>query len=227
MSLRELRGREPKTETVVIDRENPEPERIARAVAVLGQGGLVAFPTDTVYGLGADALNALAVQAVYRVKKREGTKPLILQVAEVGGLEKLVKSPSEEAMRLIEHFWPGPLTLVLEAQSVVPPEVTGGGKSLGVRVPASRVALSLLRAWGGALTAPSANISGHPSPRTAREVEEQLGGRIAMILDGGRTKVTREVSTILDMTQDPPRLLRKGVIAREEIESVLGKTVEC
>lgn len=216
-----------KTEIVVVDREDPEPEGIARAVAVLRQGGLVAFPTDTVYGLGADGFNAGAVREVFRVKGRERTKPLILQVAEVEELGKVIKNPGEEAGRLMERFWPGGLTLLLEAQSVVPPEVTGGGRTLGVRIPACQVALSLLSAWGGPLTAPSANTSGCPSPRTAQEVEEQLGGRIDMILDGGSTKVTRQASTVLDMTQDPPRLLREGVISREEIEAALGKSIEC
>jgi L-threonylcarbamoyladenylate synthase len=186
----------------------------------LRAGGLVGFPTETVYGLGADALNARAVEAIFAAKGRPADDPVIVHLAESSQVER-VAVPTPAAWQLGEAFWPGPLTLVLPRRPNVPPAVTAGLDSVGVRVPSHPVAQALLRESRLPLAAPSANLFGRPSPTTAQHVLDDLDGRIDAVVDGGPTTVGVE-STIVDLTTSPPRLLRPGGLAAEAIEAVLG-----
>jgi L-threonylcarbamoyladenylate synthase len=194
---------------------------LAAAAAILQAGGLVAFPTETVYGLGANALDPQAVEGIFRAKGRPADDPVIVHLPAAETLVR-VAAPTATAWHLAEAFWPGPLTLVLPKQPEVPPAVTAGLESVGVRVPSHPVALALLQTSGLAVAAPSANLFGRPSPTTARHVQDDLDGRIDAVIDGGPTSVGVE-STIVDLTTDPPRLLRPGGLAAEAIESVLGR----
>lgn len=208
------------TRRVPVDPWNPDPAALSEAAAVLRRGGLVAFPTETVYGLGANALNPDAVRGIYRAKGRPADNPLILHLArreEAGALA--IETP--RARRLMEAFWPGPLTLVLPARPVVPTETRGGLDTVALRMPDHPVAAALIAAAGFPLAAPSANRSGRPSPTDAESVWEDMEGRADMILDAGPVAVGIE-STVLDVTVDPPLLLRPGGIAREVLEEFLG-----
>jgi L-threonylcarbamoyladenylate synthase len=209
-------------ETVVLPVNAAEPEAavIARAAAVLRAGGLVAFPTETVYGLGANALDAAAVGRIFEAKGRPANNPLIVHVAETAEALQVAAWP-ETAARLAARFWPGPLTLVLPRRDVVPRAVTAGGPTVAVRVPAHPVARALIRAAGVPVAAPSANRSAQLSPTRAAHVLSALAGRIEMLLDGGPTAGGLE-STVLDVTCTPPRLLRPGLVAPGEIEVVVG-----
>ena len=202
--------------------EAPTSDAIARAAAILRSGGLVAFPTETVYGLGGDATNDRAVAAIFAAKDRPRFNPLIVHVAEAAAAEQLAAF-DERARLLAARFWPGPLTLVLRraANSPVSRLASAGLDSVAVRVPAHPVALALLRAAGLPVAAPSANPSGRLSPTTAEHVARGLGGRAAMILDGGPCPVGVE-STVLDLTGGRPRLLRPGGVAAAELESLVG-----
>jgi L-threonylcarbamoyladenylate synthase len=210
--------------TPVLDVRSPEGlrEGIARAGEVLRAGGLVAFPTETVYGLGANALKATAVRRIFRAKGRPPTNPVIVHVAEVGAARDLAAGWPEAADRLAERFWPGPLTLVVPRRPHVPDNVTAGGPTVAIRVPAHPVALALLRECGLPVAAPSANRSNRLSPTLAEHVRSDLDGRIDLILDGGPTPGGIE-STVVDVTCSPPRLLRPGLIAIAELEGLLGE----
>ena len=210
-----------RTELLSVDPISPEPERIARAAAVLHRGGLVAFPTETVYGLGANALDAAAIAGIFRAKGRPANNPLIVHVPEARDALPLVADWPDTAERLAQRFWPGPLTLVLPKKVVVPDIVTAGGPTVAVRVPAHPVALALLRAAGIPIAAPSANRSTQLSPTRAEHVIRGLDGLIDLILDGGPTTGGLE-STVLDVTTSPPRLLRPGLVGQAEIEAVIG-----
>ncbi len=196
-------------------------ENIVLAAAVLRGGGLVAFPTETVYGLGADASNRKAVARIFAAKGRPCDHPLIVHLAETGALERWARDIPPVAWRLAERFWPGPLTLILKRAPGVADEVTGGQDTIGVRVPGHPVALALLRAFGGGVAAPSANRFGRLSPTAALHVRDEIGGAVDCILDGGECVVGIE-STILDLTAERPRLLRPGVIHGEDLAAVLG-----
>lgn len=209
------------TRILNIDAHRPDPRFIAKAAAVLRAGGLVAFPTETVYGLGADGLNPAAVARIFEAKERPPTDPLILHIAEPEALASLVLEVPQAARELANRFWPGPLTLVLPKRPVVPDIVTAGLPTVAVRMPAHPVALALIRAAGTPVAAPSANRFGHTSPTTAQHVLEDLGGRIDLILDAGPTPVGVE-STVLDLTGPLPTILRPGGLPREAIEAVVG-----
>lgn len=194
---------------------------IARAAAVLAAGGLVAMPTETVYGLGADARNAAAVRRIFAVKRRPVDHPLIVHLASAAQLADWCREVPPAAGLLAKAFWPGPMTLILKRDPRVLVEVTGGQDSIGVRVPGHPVALALLRAFGGGVAAPSANRFGKVSPTTAVHVRAELGDEVDMILDGGACEVGIE-STIVDLTGARPRILRPGRVTRGDIERVLG-----
>lgn len=194
---------------------------IDQAAAVLRAGGLVALPTETVYGLGANAEDAAAVSRIFQVKGRPASHPLIVHIAGAEQLDAWVKDVPEAARLLAEHFWPGPLTLVLRRGARVPLEATGGLETVAVRVPDHPLALALLEAFGGGITAPSANRFGSVSPTTADDVRAELGDAVDFVLDGGRCEVGVE-STIVDVTGDTPAILRPGGVAREDLEAVLG-----
>ena len=195
---------------------------LVEAARILVGGGLVAFPTETVYGLGANALDAQAVQKIFLAKGRPSDNPLIVHLADFAQLQEIACEIPPEAERLARHFWPGPLTLVLKKRLVVPDVVTGGLDSVAVRIPAHPLALALLRAAGRPIAAPSANLAGKPSPTSARHVIDDLAGRIDAVLDGGSCAVGVE-STILDIRGGCPLLLRPGGVTPEQISSVLGK----
>lgn len=198
-----------------------DPRAVAEAAAELRTGHLVAFPTETVYGLGADGLNPEAVAEIYRAKGRPSNNPLILHVADVAAARELVREWPSEAQALAERFWPGPLTLVLPASDRVPEIVRAGNPTVALRCPAHPVALALLRATGRPLAAPSANRSTEISPTTAEHVMKGLRGRLGLILDGGPTRAGLE-STILDLARRPHRLLRPGPLPVGELEALLG-----
>ena len=197
------------------------PDAIRHAAAVLRAGGLVAFPTETVYGLGADALDPAAVGRIFAAKGRPNYNPLIVHATDVHAVQRLVTRWPAAAQRLAERFWPGPLTLVLPRASVVPDAVTAGLGSVAVRIPAHPVALALLREAGIPVAAPSANRFTELSPTTASHVASALGDRVDLILDGGATEVGIE-STVLDLTGAVPVVLRPGMISLEALSAEIG-----
>lgn len=200
----------------------PEPEVVEAAARVLRGGGLVAFPTETVYGLGADALDAEAVQRIFEAKARPADDPVIVHVCEAGAeVDRVAVDVSDEARRLMQRFWPGPLTLVLKRGPRVPTVVTAGGDTVAVRCPDHPLARALIRAAGTPLGAPSANRFAHTSPTSAQHVLDDLEGRIEMVLDGGPTRIGVE-STVLDMTAEVPTVLRPGGVSLEALTGELG-----
>ncbi len=199
----------------------PDDRTILEAAAILVAGGLVAFPTETVYGLGADGLNPEAVARIYSAKGRPATNPVILHVADVAGAQALVSEWPETARLLAERYWPGPLTLVLPASEAVPSIVRAGGPTVALRCPAHPVALALIRAVGRPLAAPSANRSQHLSPSLALHVVSSLGQAVDLVLDGGATEAGLE-STILDLSGARPRILRPGPITPAELARTIG-----
>ena len=199
------------------------PDLIA-AVEVLRAGGLVGLPTETVYGLGADASNDLAVRRIFAVKGRPSTHPLIVHVASVEHARTWALELTAAGEQLARAFWPGPLTLIVKRSARASDAVTGGQDTVGLRVPSHPLALELLRLFDGGVAAPSANRFGKVSPTTAAHVKSELGAEVDLILDGGPSQVGVE-STIVDVTCDPPRLLRPGGISREAIEGVLGRAL--
>lgn len=204
-----------------VDPEEPEIDKIRAAADAIRRGGLVAFPTETVYGLGANALDHKAVEQIYTAKKRPLDNPIIVHVASREEVYRLSEEMPEKAAKLMDVFWPGPLTLVLMAAKIVPTATTGGLDTVAVRMPSHKVALALIGASGVPIAAPSANLSGRPSPTTAEHVRQDLEGRIDVILDAGPTAVGVE-STVLDLTTDPPQVLRPGGVPYEELKKVIG-----
>lgn len=204
-----------------VDPANPEPEKIALAAAIIQGGGLVAFPTETVYGLGANAFDDSAVRRIFKVKARPSEDPLIVHISNYADLDTITGHIPPITAALAQAFWPGPLTLVLPGSPLVPACVSAGLNNVAVRMPAHPVALALLRAAGVPIAAPSANRFGHTSPTTAAHVLQDLGDYIDMILDGGEASVGVE-STVLDLTGTLPVILRPGGLTREEIERLIG-----
>ena len=198
---------------------------ILAAAAILRSGGLVAVPTETVYGLAADATQERAVQANYDAKGRPETKPLNVLVDGMDMVETVCQDIPPDAYKLAEAFWPGPLTMILWGNGSLPPIVPAGGETQGVRCPDHPDTLAVIRALGRPLACPSANLSGQSSPKSAEDVLAQLYGRIDAVLDGGPCSVGVE-STILDLTVVPYRILRRGGLSREAIGAVLGREVE-
>ena len=194
------------------------------AAEILRSGGLVAFPTETVYGLGADAENPVAVARIFAAKGRPADHPLIVHIGNPGQLTRWAKDVPDAAWRLARRYWPGPLTLILQRARRVPDIVTGGQDTVGLRIPDHPLALALLEAFGGGIAAPSANRFGRLSPTTAAHVHEELGDAMDLILDGGPCRVGIE-STILDLSGQQPRLLRPGAITFAEIETILEQPV--
>lgn len=197
---------------------------ITQAAAILASGGLVAFPTETVYGLGADARNEEAVRKVFEAKQRPQDHPLIVHVADLKQISDWASEIPPEALELARVFWPGPLTLILKKQPGVLDIVSGNQDTIGLRIPRHPIAQGLLKAFGGGIAAPSANKFTHISPTTAAAVREELGHKVDLILDGGDCDVGLE-STILDLSRGSPVILRPGMISKEAVENVLGKPV--
>ncbi|MDO4977739.1 MAG: L-threonylcarbamoyladenylate synthase [Eubacteriales bacterium] len=215
-----------KLHTEYIDLGGVSPEECARALKKAGQiirdGGLVAFPTETVYGLGADGMNEEACAHIYEAKGRPSDNPLILHIVDFEQVDEIAKDISEDARKIMETFWPGPLTVVLHKKDIVPDRTTGGLATVAVRMPSHEDARAFIRESGRIIAAPSANTSGKPSPTLGQHVYEDMNGRIPMILDGGAVGIGIE-STIVDMTGDCPMILRPGFISRQDIEEVLGQ----
>lgn len=211
-----------RTELVKIDRGQMSSHIMKKAGEILRSGGLVAFPTETVYGLGADALNEEAAQKIYAAKGRPSDNPLIVHIADMEALDRIVESIPEEAKALARAFWPGPLTMIFRKKACVPYGTTGGLSTVAVRMPSDEIARELIRQGGGYIAAPSANVSGRPSPTTAQHVYEDMDGRIPMILDGGPVQIGLE-STIVDLTEEYPVILRPGYITLDMVRSVTGE----
>ena len=199
-------------------------EIIQKAAEILQAGGLVAFPTETVYGLGGNGLDAEACKKIYLAKGRPSDNPLILHISELSELSPIVREISEKAKLVMDAFWPGPLTLVFRKADIVPAQATGGLDTVAVRFPNHPVARALIRAAGLPIAAPSANSSGKPSPTRASHVEYDLSGKIEMILDGGAAEWGLE-STILDVSGDVPVILRPGAVTKEMLEQVVGEVL--
>lgn len=199
-------------------------KQIERGISILRQGGLVAYPTDTVYGLGASASLPQAVERIYAVKKRPRNMPLPLLLADVSQITEVAESVPPIAWLLIDRFLPGALTLVLCKSSSVPDIITGGGTTVAVRVPAHPVPVALIGGLGVPIVGTSANLSGKPSPLTAEEVYSQLGDKVDLVIDGGRCPGGKE-STVVDVTDKIPVVLREGAISREELKQVCGSII--
>ena len=209
------------TQIYKIDSKAVDHQKMEEAAQLIRSGELVAFPTETVYGLGADALNPQASKKIYAAKGRPSDNPLIVHIAKFEDLEDIAKKVPQEAKKLADAFWPGPLTMIVDKNEKVPYETTGGMDTVAIRMPDHPVALELIRQSGCLIAAPSANTSGRPSPTLAEHVAEDLGGRIPMILDGGEVGIGIE-STIIDLTEKIPMILRPGYITKEMLEAVIG-----
>ena len=212
------------TELLNIEKVSPEEKAAAlkKAGEIIREGGLVAFPTETVYGLGADALNAEASAKIYAAKGRPSDNPLIVHIHDVDQVYEIASEVPEAAKKVMEKFWPGPLTVILNKKSCVPDGTTGGLKTVAIRMPSHPLARDFIRESGRMIAAPSANTSGRPSPTLASHVYEDMQGRIPLILDGGAVGSGIE-STIIDMSTDTPTILRPGYITKDMLEEVLPK----
>lgn len=216
---------EVKTRILNIDSENPQEDRIGEAARVIRNGGLVAFPTETVYGLGADGSNINAVKKIFIAKGRPSDNPLIVHVFDISQVKILANEISENALKLMEKFWPGPLTIIFKKSHLVSDVITCGLDSVAIRMPNNKIALRLIEKSNCFIPAPSANISGKPSPTDAKHVIDDFNGKIDLIIDSGRTDIGVE-STVIDMTSKIPVILRHGKITLAQIEEVIGKVNE-
>ena len=208
---------------IPVDPLCPSSQSVITAVEIIRAGGVVAYPTETFYGLGVDALNQKAIKKVFTIKRRSFAQPLLILIPEQDYLPRYVTEVSEKARRLMEHFWPGPLTMVFSASPQLPSILTAGTKKIAIRISPHPIARALTSAFAGPLTSTSANISGEQSPATAKEVFSHLGGIIDLIIDGGKTP-GQMPSTIVDVTFSPPQLVREGVVPFSEILTFLEST---
>lgn len=213
------------TRIIQVEEQHKAAKLLKQAGDIIKAGGIVAFPTETVYGLGGDALNPDSSRKIYEAKGRPSDNPLIVHICRMEDLAPIAAKIPEAAKKLAEAFWPGPLTMIFEKTGLVPDETTGGLNTVAVRMPHHPVALKLIQAAGGYIAAPSANLSGKPSPTSARYVIEDMMGRVDMIIDGGDVEIGLE-STIVDMTEPEPLILRPGYITKEMLEEVLHSVGE-
>ncbi|MBI5146146.1 MAG: threonylcarbamoyl-AMP synthase [Thaumarchaeota archaeon] len=209
------------TKILKVNQAKPQISMIRQAARLIQKGDVVAFPTETVYGLGADALNPSAVKKIFEAKGRPADNPLIIHIQDKKDLKRLAMNIPKITEKIIEKFWPGPLTIVLKKSKIVPKITTGGLDTVAIRMPKNKIASLLIKESGVPLAAPSANFFGRPSPTLAKHVSEDLSGRISMILDGGKTRIGIE-STVIDLTSKTPMLLRPGGITLEQIEEIVG-----
>lgn len=214
-----------KTKVIKLENEKQKEQEWKEAGQIIRDGGLVAFPTETVYGLGANGLDSEAAARIYAAKGRPSDNPLILHIANIEDVYYLAKDVSQKARNIMEAFWPGPLTIVLKKQDIVPYGTTGGLDTVAIRMPNDLVAKRLIEEANVPIAAPSANTSGRPSPTTAQHVLEDLEGIIDMVIDGGPVRIGIE-STIVDVTSDTPVILRPGYITKEMIEQVVDQEVQ-
>lgn len=211
-----------KTKIVKINLKHPQISKISQAAVVIKTGNLVAIPTETVYGIGANALDAKAVKKIFKAKGRPLDNPLIIHISKFEEMDILVDKIPDSAKKLMKKFWPGPLTIVLKKSKTVPKITTGGLNTVAIRMPDNQIARQLIKESGVPIAAPSANISGKPSPTIAAHVKEDLYGKIPMIIDGGKTKIGIE-STVIDLSGKTPILLRPGGVTLEQLEKSIGK----
>lgn len=205
-----------------VDPLHPQSELLANAADLIHRGGVIAFPTETYYGLGVDALNRQAIERIYTIKGRDRTKPILILIEARARINAFVKPFPPMVERLIETFWPGPLTIIFQASDRIPIELTAGTGKIGIRVPSHPVAKALLSVAGVPLTGTSANRADGPPPQTAEEVRNSIGRQLDLILDGGPT-TGEKPSTVLDCTASPFQVVREGIISKEALETVVGK----
>ncbi|NJK78037.1 MAG: threonylcarbamoyl-AMP synthase [Nanoarchaeota archaeon] len=210
------------TRIVVVNPKKTTPKKIKECASILRKGGIVAFPTETVYGLGADGLNPNAIKKIFKAKNRPSDNPLIFHISNKDDIKKFTKNIPPNAEKLIEKFWPGPLTLILKKSSIIPKIATGGLNTIAIRMPSHKIALSLINSLGSPIVAPSANLFGKPSPTLAKHVLTDLNRKINAIIDGGNSVIGIE-STILDLTTNTPTILRPGKISYLELKKILKK----
>lgn len=224
MEVRQIKMETKRTKVIRVEEPfRPDREGLAEAGEILRAGGLVVFPTETVYGLGANALDPDAVSGIFRAKGRPSDNPLIIHICKIDQVYELADDFTVQAQRAAEAFWPGPLTLILPKKACIPAQVTAGLNTVALRMPDNPVALALLETAGIPVAAPSANTSGRPSPTTVDHVLRDLDGKVDVVVDGGSCRIGLE-STVLDMTSEPPVILRPGGVSREDLEGVLGHT---
>lgn len=209
-----------KTKIIKINSKNPEIKKIREAALIIKNGGTVAFPTETVYGLGANALDTKAVKKIFKAKKRPADNPLIVHINRYDDLRVLTNKIPPVTKKITRKYWPGPLTILVKKSKNVPDITTGGQKTVAVRIPSNKIARLLIRESGVPIAAPSANLFGKPSPTSAKHVIEDLNGRVDAIIDGGTTDIGLE-STVLDITKKTPILLRPGKITKESLQGIL------
>lgn len=209
------------TKTLRINPKNPSISQIRQAAKIIKSGGVVAFPTETVYGLGANALDSKSVRKIFAAKGRPSDNPLIVHISDIAEVGILADNIPNTAYDLMERFWPGPLTIVLKKSKIVPKIVTGGLDTVAIRMPKNKIAQGLIREADVPIAAPSANVAGRPSPTTAKHVEEDLSGKISLIIDGGPTKIGIE-STVVDLSKKTPMLLRPGSVTLEQLREIVG-----
>jgi L-threonylcarbamoyladenylate synthase len=209
-----------KSKIVQVDPQHPAAAAITKAVAAVRAGGVIAFPTRCLYGLGADAFNADAVERIFEIKQRSPQNPILILIDQTSRLERLVAHVSPAAARIMDHFWPGRITLVFKAGEAVPPYLTAGSGKIGIRLPGHPVAAALVQALQSPLTGTSANLSGRPGCRRIEDLEFQIAGKLDLILDAGPLKGDVG-STVVDVTVDPPKVLREGEVSGAEIMTIL------
>lgn len=210
-----------RTKIIRVSSERPDKKDLIPVASAARAGEIIVFPTDTVYGMGTSSLIPEAAREIFRVKERPADKPLILLIAELGDVYEYASDVSEPARRLIDRYWPGPLTLIFKKSARVLPEVTAGGDTVGIRCPDNIIARELIRLTGVALATTSANIGGQPSPQTAEEAKQSLWGRVSYIVDGGEAKLGVE-STVVDLSSGKPKLVREGFLSWDELRQELG-----
>lgn len=211
-----------KTKVIKVEEDQIDEDVIEEAARIIQEGGLVSFPTETVYGLGANGLDEEAVSKIFKAKGRPQDNPLILHISDLDELDQLVSEIPDQARICMDKFWPGPLTLIFKRSSLVPDAITAGLETVAIRMPSDKIARALIRKSQRPIAAPSANTSGKPSPTAAEHVYRDLNTRLEMIIDGGRTGIGLE-STVLDLTEDVPTILRPGGITYEDLREVLGE----
>ncbi len=209
---------------IPINPQQPEPERIKRAAHILLNKGVIGYPTETVYGLGAHALQPVAIEKIYRLKKRDTTKPVLIIAGSVEMVSQLVKVFPPVARQLAHAFWPGPLTMIFPVAEVIPSIIHGPGTTIGIRIPGHRICLELLRACGVPITSTSANITGGANPISAAEVVRSMGEQLDAVIDGG-VAASRTASTVIDISNESPILVREGIISKQVLESFLKKPI--
>lgn len=207
---------------IEIDKDHIDEEKIIKCAKILNDGGTVAFPTETVYGLGGNALDPKAIRKIFEAKGRPSDNPLIVHIASMDEILPLVKQVPNRARQVMDSFWPGPLTLIFEKSDIIPDEISAGLPTVAIRMPSHPIALELIKQAGVPIAAPSANISGRPSPTKAEHVIEDLLGRVDAIVSGGSSDIGVE-STVLDLTGDIPTILRPGGVTKEMLEKILGE----